>query len=384
MNLPSAPAGRRPSGLGDPLLSLRNLILGLIALAVVSYATPTVFEQPSGMGPLRLLHDYLTVATLTLWLLAFLLAPILLVLPHRRTNAFYLRAFAHDEATGALRLALQRALGRGFRLSGIRDPQRRGSLFLRSVTVFVFCFRYSTVRYMNLEAGADWLHRLARSLDDARCVFMDLSQITGPLEDELQLAVRRVGLERLMFLSRTARDAGELRDLVAERLGIAADARARIHAAVWPGEPGAGRQDFDAAVRRFVAQLPAGTVRQRPGGSTASAGLPPLVPDSMLRRWRLALTEYAGLAILPVSLTLYQYGAFATMAIGNANPSDLTRRLVAIGIPVVNWSLLALVLYAGYSILRYFIECGSTVGRVKAAVIFAFYAGLPLYLWSGA
>lgn len=372
------PAARRPGRLGDPLLSLRNLIVGLVVLVAVHRLTPTVFEQPGGWGLLRQIHDAYTIASVTALFLAILLAPVLLVLPHRRTNAYFLRAFANDEATGELRLALQRALGRRFRLSGIRDPQRRMSLFLRSVTVFLFCFRYSTVRYMNLEAGSDWLPRLARSLDDARCVFIDLTRMTGPLDDELHLAVGRVGLARLMFLSSAAPDAGALRDLVGEKLGIDAAARGSLHAAVWPREAGRARQAFHAEVGRFVAQLPAGAARTGPFAGSAPEGFPPFAPETRLTRWRSALTEYAGLAFIPVCLSLYQYGFWATLAIGNANPSKLTREMVAVGVPVFHGVMLVFVVYAIYAIVRYFIECGSTAGRVKSAAILAFYVGLPL------
>src|SRR4051812_28002005 len=47
------------------------------------------------------------------------------VLPNRPVNAIYLRSFSHDADTGVIRTALQAALGRQFRLSGIRDPRRR-------------------------------------------------------------------------------------------------------------------------------------------------------------------------------------------------------------------------------------------------------------------
>lgn len=188
-----------PPRLGDPLLSLRNLIIGLLVLALLVMLFGRFIPQHDN-HILREIEDWITIASVTLIILATLLSPILLVLPYRKTNALYLRAFAKDDSTGELRLAIQRAMGRGFRLSGIRDPRRRSSLFLRSVTVFVFCFRYSTVRYMNLEARGDWLPRLWRSLGDARCVFIDMTKMTDPVNAEVNLACNRVGISRIMFL----------------------------------------------------------------------------------------------------------------------------------------------------------------------------------------
>src|SRR5262249_39087474 len=145
------------------------------------------------------------------------------ILPRRLTNAFYLRSFRNDPATWPVRKAIQRALGRRFRLSGIRDPRRRWNPLFRMLLTVVFCFRYATPKYMNLEAGNDWKARLWRSLADARCAFLDLTDLTPFVEEEIVLAVRCLGVGRVLFIGDTSRSADEWRGMVARVLAASGD-----------------------------------------------------------------------------------------------------------------------------------------------------------------
>ena len=54
--------------------------------------------------------------------------------------------------------------------------------------------RRVNVKYMNLEAETDWLARLWRSLGDARCAFVDLTDLTDNVVVEVELVTRRIRL----------------------------------------------------------------------------------------------------------------------------------------------------------------------------------------------
>ena len=196
------------------------------------------------------------------------------VLPRRQTNAFYLRAFRNDAATLGVRKTIQRTLGyRQFRLSGIRDPRRRGSPFLRGVYLFVLAIRYSTPKYMDLEAGDDWKARLWRSLADARCAFIDVSDPTPFLEEEVVLTVRCLGPRRVLFVADGSRDEDAWRQCVAGMVEPNAPESGTIEVAVW-GAGAERRRAFADKVRRFAAALPEGNV-----GLSANAA--PLIRESL-------------------------------------------------------------------------------------------------------
>src|SRR5262249_28260237 len=177
------------------------------------------------------------------------------VLPGRKVNAFYLRTFRSDVDTARIRTALVATLGREFRLSGIRDPRRRSIKFLRYLAGLLFALRYATPKYLNLEAGADWKQRLWRSLGDARCAVIDVSRLTTFVVEEIHLAYHCLGLDRVLFIGDTTKDARDWREEVSRVLEGAADAD-RIQVLIW--DPSAtGRQAFAAGVREFAAKLPA-------------------------------------------------------------------------------------------------------------------------------
>jgi hypothetical protein len=65
---------------------------------------------------------------------------------------------------------------------------------------YVFCFKYATDRYMNLEAGDDWIARIWRSMGEASCAFIDLTDITEYVDQEIRLVVRCLGIGRVLFI----------------------------------------------------------------------------------------------------------------------------------------------------------------------------------------
>jgi hypothetical protein len=129
------------------------------------------------------------------------------ILPRRATNALYLRSFRNDAETGSLRIAAQAALGRAFRLSGIRDPRRRWPALIRHLLYILFLLRYAQPNFMNLEAGPDWKARLWRSLGEARCALIDVTELTPFVREEIELAIRCLGFHRVLFIGDDSRTA---------------------------------------------------------------------------------------------------------------------------------------------------------------------------------
>jgi hypothetical protein len=255
----AAPGAGLPAPLDDPLCALRRflgwLMLAQIALVVgwLLYSF-TVQRVPVEVGAWELGIQGIIIG------LPFVVA-FWKLLPTQVVNAYYLRSFRHDAATPAVRRSLSVALGREFRLSGIRDPRRRSIKVVRYLTVFLFALRYATAKYMNLEAGADWKQRLWRSLGDARCAIIDVSDLTSHVIQEIQMCFRSLGLKRMLFVCRATSlgDAGDSKAAIARHLDLPS-AESEVQVATWDAS-GAGRRGFEADVRRFadrVAAEPAG------------------------------------------------------------------------------------------------------------------------------
>jgi hypothetical protein len=278
---------------------------------------------------------------------------ILRLLPKRETNAFYLRSFRNDPATLPIRRTIQRALGyKQFRLSGIRDPRRRGSPFLRGLNVVVLAIRYSTPKYMDLEAGDDWKARLWRSLGEARCAFVDVTDLTPFVAEEIGLAMRCLGPQRVLFIGDRTQTYDEWRRRVAEVSGVREAAGKEIQLAIWaPSRE--DRRAFADRVRQFASALPDG-----PAG--ISKEVLPLVRDSIERRpagrteehrfWLLVILGMLAPALWGAMISLL--GVALGVAIG---PSPAVARVLTI----ILWAPLVLILLSYlYTIIMYMIERG--------------------------
>jgi hypothetical protein len=241
---------RLPNPLGDPLRALRYFVsfFGILEIACLVILPGIVFEAkvnfPDALG------SYFGVVVSTYWLWS--------ILPGRAVNAFYLRSFRNDPATWPIRKAAQAALGRKFRLSGIRDPRRRWLPVIRYMHAAFFAIRCCTPKFMNLEAGADWKARLWRSLGDARCALIDVSHLTPFVLEEIELCCRCLGLKRILFIG----DSSRSHDDSQQRIGEACDwldptTYHAIRVAIWDASS-VGRKLFLAKVRAFAAELPAG------------------------------------------------------------------------------------------------------------------------------
>ena len=241
-----------PKPLGDPLRALRHVVgfflllqiaCLLILPGILFYGVRMTFLYGLGLGMAAALPS-------AFWLWS--------ILPGRAVNAFYLRSFRNDPGTWPIRKAAQAALGRKFRLSGIRDPRRRWPAVIRFMHAAFYAVRCCTPKFMNLEAGADWKARLWCSLGDARCALIDVSDLTPFVLEEIELCCRCLGLERLLFVGDSSRGHDEWRSRIAEAVGWPDPTTIQaIRVAVWDASS-VGRQAFVASVRAFAAELPAG------------------------------------------------------------------------------------------------------------------------------
>ena len=188
----------------------------------------------------------------------------LLLLPGKAADVIYLRSFRRDTSTPHVRKVLQRELGPEIRVSGIRDPRRRGFRELRYLNIVVFTLKYATTRYLNLEAGSDWKARLWRSLCEARGAVLDVSDLTNYVIDELWLCLRTLGLERILFVGDGSKSEDEWRREIATILRLPPGAQ--IQLAIW-GETKESRAAFAASVRAFRQKLPESPRGIHPGGS---------------------------------------------------------------------------------------------------------------------
>jgi hypothetical protein len=261
------------------------------------------------------------------------------LLPNGPVDAMYLRSFRHDRDTAAIRQSLAGALGRRFRLSGIRDPRRRSIKVLRYLTTFIFALRYATPKYMNLEAGADWKGRLWRSLGAARCAMIDITDLTSFVIEEMRLCIHCLGLDRILFIGNNTKDTQTWRAEIERALEHSSNGKP-VHIAIWESSA-RGRAAFEADVRRFVAQLPPSPAGLNPRAYPL-AGPPPAInaPPSgrSIRVWgelvlgiglawavwngfnlaaRFALPDWHGILLVPLvglaicevwHLILYVYG----------------------------------------------------------------------------
>ena len=254
----SPSAIRLPRPLSDPLLALHRFLSWLLIVSILLLTGWLLWtwyrlgEIPGWVELIAVLAACEQMKAIWVWR----------ILPARVTNAFYLRSFKNDPESWPIRKAAQAALGRTFRLSGIRNPRRRWPIFLRVLGFALFLFRYSTPKFMNLEAGHDWKQRLWRSLANARCALIDASELTPFVRDEVLLTCACLGLQRVLFI--TGRDSSEAncRDRVAPLVAVAGGEPEGIQVAVW-ADSAVGQHRFRDRVQSFVDQLPPGTAGLR-------------------------------------------------------------------------------------------------------------------------
>lgn len=212
MHEPSDPLARTKP-LSDPV---RTITLLMVAGAIIVGVVTAIFFVKA-YGPFgAVLSLALTCCTVSF---AMLLGPV------GRPNAIYLRAFRTDRSTARLRAELGAILGPKFRLSGIRPPQRKTSLFLRFLVPGLVAMRYAGSKFMELEAGDDWMARLWKTYQTTRLVFIDLRDVTVHVHHEIQMTMATMGAERCIFVVDASKSADDWRETIAAIAGPQFDAR---------------------------------------------------------------------------------------------------------------------------------------------------------------
>jgi hypothetical protein len=359
---PSAVADALPSRLPHPLDDPLRFYWRLLAFLMVPFAIavflgtmcmPRMGGQDWGLA--------LDQAGTILWF--FLIFAIWRLLPRQVTSAIYLRSFRNDALANPIRTVTAAALGRGFRLSGIRDPRRRWPWLLRHLVYLLFLIRYCRPRFMNLEAGPDWKARLWRSLGEARCALIDVTDLTPFVLDEVQLAVQCLGAARILFVVDTTQSVAAWEEKIAAQMTVPVSTD-ELHLAVWEDTP-QGRRSFANQVRHFAERVPEEPAGLRPEVWPLTQSQQPIEGRSGGRE--LMVVEF-GLACL-ASLGIVQLNGWLV----SETPSAW--RLLWF---VPTFGLLLLTL--GF-LIHYLVEAGTVRDRVVSSLLLGFpglFAGLLL------
>lgn len=347
-----------PRPLSDPLRMYRRLLAflvlpGLWVHIIVQWLLPKVDETT----PAQLAEHAATAA------LFILLLCTRAILPNRATSAIYLRSFRNDATTGRLRTVAQQSLGSGFRLSGIRDPRRRWPWLIRHIFYILFLIRYAQPKFMNLEAGDDWKSRLWRSLGEARCAVIDVSDLTPFVADEIRLAVQCLGFHRILFVGNDSQPAEEWRKAVLAALDYPDVFGEKVQVAVW-GESGAGQAAFRGKVRLFAESLPDEPAELNPQALV-------LMPRD-LNESRKNLHAESWWAFILANVL----GTGGAILLGGIEVVTKPTLLLAY-LPVIAYDSLAALL-----LLQYFAVCGSWRQRISlclTATVGLVVGGLPVF-----
>ncbi len=372
---PPRPAGPPPQdprrqSLEDPLLSIRRFLSRLGALVTVLAFLFLIAAFLGSRGEpgkawdaaLLVAFSFVIVGVPGLWC-GIVVSTVFI--PRRETDAFYLRSFRNDPRSWPVRVAIQEALGRRFRLSGIRDPGRRAFTLTDWLGPAFLAMRYCTPKFMDLEAGEDWKARLWNSLQRGRCVFIDVSDLTAFVAEEIRLACECVGLRRVLFVGDGSRDEAGWKALLAEHLPAGADP-AEVRLAVWTGRP-EDRTAFLARVRDFrqeVRERPRAGHRQPPpwcGGPAER--VPPLLP-------RRAVQYLLGLAAIQLALAVA-----GVLLSGERNWDGLILTVLGGNAALFFWNWGVYIRDVGV----WYERRDATIGLVAVAAVTLFGAGM--YWW---
>jgi hypothetical protein len=362
-----------PPPLDDPLrvfwylnVTFIILITGILVLLydlsrAAHRRTDLPWLSPERVANLRFIAFFVTsLPWLCAWWLCF---TFLQILPFRKVNAFYLRSFVNDERTLPIRQGAQKALGYEFRLSGIRDPRRRLFVVSRWLLTSILVFRYCTPKYMNLEAGSDWKARLWRSLGDARCALIDVSELTQFVMEELELCRNCLGFKRILFIGDNSRDSAGWKAHLGQILGLDEHFANNLEVAIWTNTP-TGRENFRREVCSFAARLPKETAGLKLAARPSTAAT--VLPDGSVPTE--AKADYGWLEVC-VGLAL---AGIVSLGLGFLKQvQELAVQLAYQGI------MLALFATASWAFVRYLIDLGPCIQRTKAVVLF----GTPIVLF---
>jgi len=296
--------------------------------------------------------------------------------PKRLTDVIYLRSFRNDDTSWPIRVAIQEAIGTRHRLSGIRDPHRRETSIFEKYAILAVAMKYSTPKYMDLEARMDWQSRLWNSLAYAQAAVIDVQDMTDFVRVELQLAVRALGADRVILVAMLPNTEESVRAHVKEHWPN--PLVAQLPVIIWDAMPEqnmtrTARQDF---IAQFRTQFQ-GLLRQPNYG----VRLPPPDLGGVLhypRSDRKARKMLATFITFQIGIGLLQ---FAAGWLGSVLEGERTQRLLeflsVFPIFVINtWLLIQ-------NWVLYIRDVGIRVERIKASIgliIFLLLLLLPLGL----
>ncbi|HVN92192.1 MAG TPA: hypothetical protein VMT38_00775 [Terracidiphilus sp.] len=245
----------------------------------------------------------------------------LLALPSGKPNAIYLRAFRTDRATARLRLELAAILGPGYRLSGIRPPTRKTSLFLRFFVPGLVALRYAGSKFMELEAGDDWMARLWKTYQQTRVVFIDCRDLTTHVHLEIQMTLQTMGVERCLFIVDPQKSDEEWRRII---VSVAGPESQDVPFRLLHGDPESIRSGRTASeLKASLDMLPEGV----PGatGRGREFILAHVTEEQLKKSRRLSLTAVLGagaglvlavcLGLLPRSIEIAVLGPLALLGL---------------------------------------------------------------------
>jgi type IV pilus assembly protein PilA len=234
----------RAKPLADPLRIISALLM-FEAIVVLIYALVlAIVGTDAGRlwGPLGT----------ACWIFAFAL----LIRPTGRPNAIYLRAFRTDTSTAKLRAVIAAILGPDFRMSGIRPPSERSSVVTRFALPGLLALKYGGSKFMELEAGEDWMARLWKTYQTTRLVLIDVRELTAYVRQEIKMTLLAVGVSRVVFVVSDDKTEAEWRRLLARIMGPETDA-AQIQLLTVSAER-LNVSQIDSELRNIVRKLPAG------------------------------------------------------------------------------------------------------------------------------
>lgn len=312
------------------------------------------------------------------WLL--MLLPVAVVLPVRPPRAFYLRAFSTDDRSTALITDVRRGIGRRFRLAGIRPPRQRTSTFLKHLAVAAFSYRYSSPRYMDLEAGdTDWLPRLWRTLRHARCVFLNVSELSGWVRTEVALCVALLGWPRIAWITNAEITPDLLQQRLVQELQLPVDTRCALHLIRRHTNSAESDPAFVAGISSFIDGLPpASTVDDGLAWQIVEAHLSDRVPRRG-RRWIGFLAAVSGGLAVP-GLVASTSWVVALVVFRWAHIEGDFDQNVALGeglMPLIMYAAAAITALVSAALvlpsLGVFLRDTAREGRLKAILIASYY-----------
>lgn len=186
------------------------------------------------------------------------LAMWLVLRPVSAKQVFYLRAFRSDDQASKLRGLLRTALGKNFRLCGIRPPKERINWLSRLFLTTATGFRYIGSNYFEFEADThNWMARLLASYSKASFVFVDVRDITEHVGAEIRLSYQFMGAGKCIFIVDTSRSEEEWRQALHAILGDLTSPAPLVQLC-YPGDAAVEENHFLGEVQRLIKGMPAG------------------------------------------------------------------------------------------------------------------------------